>query len=275
MNKETTFFLCDTNATQPKINQTNKQRTTNTNKQTTNTVQMASEDIDVPVSSKNNCRFYENKYPEVEEFVLVKVKSVTEMGAYVELLEYNNIEGDIALIRLIRLIGLIGLIVWLNYFKSGMILSSEFSRRRIRSVSKLIRVGREEVVLVLRVDKEKGNVTNNVQTIVDFGCWLFNLMFCDSIEMNTTKATLICPSVVSLLRISSNAKRNTTNQKLCTALWDKCLRFVASPWNNFTFNSVGICTRSLVTPMMLSSMCSSEFCVVWCGVCVCVCVCWS
>ena len=38
----------------------------------------------------------------------------------------------------------------------GMILLSELSRRRIRSVQKLIRVGRNEVVVVLRVDKEKG-----------------------------------------------------------------------------------------------------------------------
>ena len=40
----------------------------------------------------------------------------------------------------------------------GMILLSELSRRRIRSVQKLIRVGRNEVVVVLRVDKEKGKL---------------------------------------------------------------------------------------------------------------------
>ena len=38
----------------------------------------------------------------------------------------------------------------------GMVLLSELSRRRIRSIQKLIRVGRNEVVVVLRVDKEKG-----------------------------------------------------------------------------------------------------------------------
>ena len=37
----------------------------------------------------------------------------------------------------------------------GMILLSELSRRRIRSISKLIKVGRQEPVMVLRVDKEK------------------------------------------------------------------------------------------------------------------------
>ena len=35
------------------------------------------------------------------------------------------------------------------------IMLSEPSRRRIRSINKLIRVGRNECVLVLRVDKEK------------------------------------------------------------------------------------------------------------------------
>jgi translation initiation factor 2 subunit 1 len=55
---------------------------------------------------------------------------IAEMGAYVKLLEYDNIDG--------------------------MILLSELSRRRIRSIQKLIRIGRNEVVIVLRVDKEKG-----------------------------------------------------------------------------------------------------------------------
>ena len=75
---------------------------------------------------------YEAKFPEVDEVVMVQVKSIAEMGAYVQLLEYDNIEG--------------------------MILLSELTRRRIRSVSKLIKVGRVEPVMVLRVDKEKGYI---------------------------------------------------------------------------------------------------------------------
>jgi translation initiation factor 2 subunit 1 len=77
-------------------------------------------------------RFYENKYPEIESVVMVNVRNIADMGAYVSLLEYNNIEG--------------------------MILLSELSRRRIRSIHKLIRVNRNEVVMVLRVDKEKGYI---------------------------------------------------------------------------------------------------------------------
>jgi translation initiation factor 2 subunit 1 len=41
------------------------------------------------------CRFYENKYPKVDELVVVKVEQIVENGAYVSLLEYNNIEGMI------------------------------------------------------------------------------------------------------------------------------------------------------------------------------------
>lgn len=44
-----------------------------------------------------------------------------------------------------------------------MILLSELSRRRIRSIQKLIRVGRNEVVVVLRVDKEKGNKHHTIR----------------------------------------------------------------------------------------------------------------
>lgn len=63
---------------------------------------------------------------------MVNVQQIAEMGAYVRLLEYDNIEG--------------------------MVLLSELSRRRIRSIQKLIRVGKNEVAVVLRVDKEKGYI---------------------------------------------------------------------------------------------------------------------
>lgn len=68
------------------------------------------------------------------------------MGAYVKLLEYDNIDG--------------------------MILLSELSRRRIRSIQKLIRVGRNEVVVVLRVDKEKGELSHSTLmcTVTAFSC---------------------------------------------------------------------------------------------------------
>jgi translation initiation factor 2 subunit 1 len=80
---------------------------------------LAPEDATTQALSGMTCRFYEQMYPEVDECVVVEVKSVAEMGAYVTLLEYGNIEG--------------------------MILLSELSRRRIRSVNKLIRVGKLEV----------------------------------------------------------------------------------------------------------------------------------
>lgn len=78
------------------------------------------------------CRMYEAKYPEVDTAVMIQVKTIENMGAYVSLLEYNDAEG--------------------------MILLTELSRRRIRSVNSLIRVGRIEPVMVLRVDKERGYI---------------------------------------------------------------------------------------------------------------------
>ena len=61
---------------------------------------------------------------------MVNVRSIAEMGAYVSLLEYDDTEG--------------------------MIMLSELSRRRIRSINKLVRIGRNECVVVIRVDEEKG-----------------------------------------------------------------------------------------------------------------------
>ena len=45
-----------------------------------------------------SCRFYEQKYPEIDDVVMVNVRSI----AYVHLLEYNNIESMILLSELSR-----------------------------------------------------------------------------------------------------------------------------------------------------------------------------
>ena len=87
-----------------------------------------------------SCRFYEQKYPEVDEVVMVNVVQIAEMGAYVKLLEYDG--------------------------QKGMILMSEFSRKRIRSINKLVRVGRTECVLVTRVDQDKGYIDLSKRRVV-------------------------------------------------------------------------------------------------------------
>uniref|UniRef100_A0A0K0DJS9 TPR_REGION domain-containing protein n=1 Tax=Angiostrongylus cantonensis TaxID=6313 RepID=A0A0K0DJS9_ANGCA len=64
-------------------------------------------------SAVAHCRSYGNHFPDVEETVVVNVQQIADMGAYVSLSEYNG--------------------------KEDMILLSELSRRRIRSVNKLKR----------------------------------------------------------------------------------------------------------------------------------------
>eukprot|EP00771_Trimastix_marina_P003949 gnl/Trimastix_PCT/667.p1 GENE.gnl/Trimastix_PCT/667~~gnl/Trimastix_PCT/667.p1 ORF type:complete len:302 (+),score=124.59 gnl/Trimastix_PCT/667:127-1032(+) len=77
-------------------------------------------------------RFYEEQYPDIDDLVIAQVHSIQEMGVYVKLLEYGNVDA--------------------------MILPSELSKRRIRSMSRVIRVGKQDVFVVLRVDKEKGYI---------------------------------------------------------------------------------------------------------------------
>lgn len=102
---------------------------------------------------------------------------IAEMGAYVKLLEYDNIDG--------------------------MILLSELSRRRIRSIQKLIRVGRNEVVVVLRVDKEKG--------------WLLCMRHhLDAHPLTScNQVILICQSEEYRPRISSSVRSDTTRVRWC------------------------------------------------------------
>jgi len=93
------------------------------------------------IKPKLECRFYKERFPEMNEAVNTNVSSIGDMGAYVKLLEYNNVDG--------------------------MILLSELSRRRIRSINKLVRVGRDECAVVVRVDQEKGYIDLSKRRLSD------------------------------------------------------------------------------------------------------------
>ena len=78
------------------------------------------------------CRMYENEFPNVEDLVMCKITEIFDEGAYVELLEYNNIRG--------------------------MILKGEISRKRKQNVKQIIREGKEEVLIAIRVDTAQGYI---------------------------------------------------------------------------------------------------------------------
>jgi len=59
----------------------------------------------------------------------VIIKDIKDLGAYVELLEYDNIEGFIML--------------------------SQVTNKRVKSVYKFLKIGKQEMMEVLRVDEDK------------------------------------------------------------------------------------------------------------------------
>ena len=61
------------------------------------------------------CRFHRNEWPEINELVVVEITNVNDDGAYVKLLEYNNIEA--------------------------LILATNTTRKRVKNVKKLLRLG--------------------------------------------------------------------------------------------------------------------------------------
>lgn len=77
-------------------------------------------------------RFYERAIPEVGEVVTCMIVEVTDTAAYVHLIEYEN--------------------------RKGMIPFTELSNRRIRSINKHVKVGKQETVSVMRIDAGKGYI---------------------------------------------------------------------------------------------------------------------
>ena len=74
-------------------------------------------------------RFYRTELPKRGDMVKVETVEIKELGATVRLLEYGGIEGFIQM--------------------------SQVSTRRVRSIQKFLKIGRREMMEVLRVDQEK------------------------------------------------------------------------------------------------------------------------
>ena len=70
---------------------------------------------------------------------MVEISTVNEDGAYVKLLEYND--------------------------KEALILASNTTRKRVRNVKKLLRLGHQEVMQVISVEKEGGYIDLSKRTL--------------------------------------------------------------------------------------------------------------
>ena len=73
-----------------------------------------------------SCRMYAHKLPQKGELVMCQVTEVGDSGSYVKLLEFNNIQGMIGI--------------------------TEYSRKHIRSISKLMNVNKIIAAEVINVD---------------------------------------------------------------------------------------------------------------------------
>ena len=72
-------------------------------------------------------KFYENNYPEDGEIVAVRVDEINDFGVNVTLLEYDL---------------------------KGMVMATEVSRKRIRTIKEVLRVGQETAAQVTKSDKK-------------------------------------------------------------------------------------------------------------------------
>lgn len=102
---------------------------------------------------KIHCRFYEQVYPQQGDLVYVrnkmkinkyfliqcKVDEILDYGAFVKLLEYDGIRG--------------------------LILSGDITRKRVNLVNRLLKVGKDEVFHVVRVDVQKGFIDLSKKTV--------------------------------------------------------------------------------------------------------------
>ena len=138
-------------------------------------------------SVKLSCRYYQSKFPQLDEIVMANVNRIQDIGAYCTLLEFNDIEG--------------------------MILMSEVSRRRIRSLNKHLRVGRNECVVVIRVDEEKGYIDLSKRRVSAEEAERFQERFIKSKTINQ-----ILRHVAETLKLQSNEEFEELYQNTAWAI---------------------------------------------------------
>lgn len=77
----------------------------------------------------SNCRYHEQEFPREGEIVIGRISKVADLGVFIEMIEYNNLEG--------------------------LIVVGELTRKRINNAQKTVKVGKIEVAIVSRVDRKK------------------------------------------------------------------------------------------------------------------------
>lgn len=84
---------------------------------------------------------YNTEYPKPGEFVIVTVKDIFKQGAFVTLDEYSN--------------------------KNGMLPLSEISLKWVRNIRDYVKEGQKVVLLVLKVNPERGHVDLSLRRVSD------------------------------------------------------------------------------------------------------------
>lgn len=85
------------------------------------------------------CRIKEKKFPEISEIVIAKTFSIDDNILNMKLTEYNNIVG--------------------------LVLNSELSKKKVKSIHQITKVGNTEVCQVLGVDNQRGYIDLSLKCV--------------------------------------------------------------------------------------------------------------
>ncbi|KAM0671751.1 subunit alpha of translation initiation factor 2 [Ordospora colligata] len=90
---------------------------------------------------KYECRLHSRIYPREGELVIARVSSIDTDGLTLDLLEYGDVQG--------------------------LVLLGELSKKRVRTIQQVTKVGCIEICLVIKVDEEKGHVDLSMSKVTD------------------------------------------------------------------------------------------------------------
>ncbi|KAH9410618.1 putative eukaryotic translation initiation factor 2 [Ordospora pajunii] len=90
---------------------------------------------------KYECRLHSRVYPAEGELVIARVSSIDTDGLTLDLLEYGDVQG--------------------------LVLLGELSKKRVRTIQQVTKVGCVEVCLVTKVDEKKGHIDLSMSKVTD------------------------------------------------------------------------------------------------------------
>lgn len=149
--------------------------------------------------------YYPRMFPKIDELVTAQIKNIDDLGITCSLLEYGNIDAFVSL--------------------------SEISRKRVRSVNKIVRVGQKHIFETIRVDETKGYVDLSKSKITEIQRINGNEKYVNSRKIHEIVKMMSYKSHISVETLYEDYIWNFYDDEDCKTPYDAFVEYIKTDEN--------------------------------------------